>query len=185
MAIKKHLLIVVLISTIILASCADTQVQRIVNTTPVPFNTYAFDTTSLVGASDVSAQLVEFDNDLRLALGEFMQARGYRLSKDTKRADMILDYSVLITEEQSISEQASSGWEAQFDSNAIVGEAPLPVSMITKQVVLFVSLGPKGGPALWGGKATKNITRPEEQAERKRMVSNAVSELLNNLPPAP
>lgn len=170
----------------LLAGCETMQLERVEpRTAPVAFYTYAWGQSALGETPQASAQLVELDEALRTAVAEAMLSRGYRLIEDPTQADMVMDYQVAVVEEQFSGDPQNTSWEAQFDSNTPRGVVELPSRTGAPRVTLTLGLGPAGGMALWGGSATKLLTRPEDPKERRRILNTAVQELLRDLPPAP
>ncbi|MFV8781267.1 DUF4136 domain-containing protein [Microbulbifer sp. SA54] len=168
-----------------LTGCSPTQVEKIQpRSAPVAFSTYAWGTEALSATSGSSAQLVELDAELRQVVGALMAARGYRQLDNPANADMVVDYQVAIIEEEFAGDPQNESWDAQFDSNAQANVVELPTRTGAPRVTLGVGIGPANGAAIWGGRATKLITRPEDKAERQRILDRAVAEILEDLPPA-
>ena len=168
-----------------LAGCSTTQVEKIKpRTAPVAFSTYAWGTEALSATSGSSAQLVELDAELRQVVSALMASRGYRQVDSVDRAQMVVDYQIAIIEEEFSGDPQNESWDAQFDSNAPSGVVELPSRTGAPRVTLSVGIGPENGMPIWGGSATKLITRPEDKAERQRILDKAVAELLQELPPA-
>ncbi|MEX2961706.1 DUF4136 domain-containing protein [Microbulbifer sp. TYP-18] len=172
-----------LLGAALLAGCDTVQTQRIEpRSAPEAFSTYAWGRSGLATVPEASAQLVELDETLRASVSALMSARGYQLIEDPTRADMVMDYQVAVIEEQFAGDPTDSSWDAQFDSNAPSGVVELPARTGAPRFTLTLGLGRPGGMALWGGNATKLMTRPEDANERRRIIDTAVRELLESLP---
>ncbi|WGL16002.1 DUF4136 domain-containing protein [Microbulbifer bruguierae] len=169
-----------------IAGCSShTQIERIESrSAPVSFQTYAWGTEALSADTGAPAQLVELDLELRQVVGALMQARGYRLVDSPESAQMVVDYQIAVVHEEFASEETEESWDAQFDSNAQRGVVELPSRTGAPLVTLSVGVGPQHGMPIWGGSATKLMARPEDKSERQRVLNKAVSELLQDLPPA-
>ncbi|SHF87934.1 protein of unknown function [Microbulbifer donghaiensis] len=174
-----------LFATLMLAGCQDIQVERVEpRVAPVAFSTYAWGEAALSEAPEASAQLVELDEEMRAAVAGEMRARGYREVNEAARADMLIDYQVAVVEEQFSGDPTDPTWDAQFDSNATAGVVELPARTGAPRVILSLGIGRAGDAPIWGGSATKLLTRPESEAERQRIIGAAVRELLRDLPAA-
>ncbi|WP_250464960.1 DUF4136 domain-containing protein [Microbulbifer litoralis] len=181
-------LILVGLMGLLLAACQDMQVKRVESHPAVAgtrFSTYAWSEASLATtAPDAAAQVVELDDEMRAIVSAEMRSRGYREVEDKARADMVVDYQVAVIEQEFAGDPTDPEWDAQFDSNAQQGVVELPERTGAPRVVLTVGIGPDGGAAIWGGSATKLITRPESQEQRRRIIGAAVRDLLRDLPAA-
>ncbi|WP_237057195.1 DUF4136 domain-containing protein [Microbulbifer sediminum] len=174
-----------LLFALLLAGCESTVVERVQPAeAPVSFSTYAWGVAPLGDVPDASAQNVELDDELRQIVRAYMHQRGYRLVEDSAAADMVLDYQVSIVEEEVASEQSNPGWDAQFDSNAPRGTVELPNRTGAPRITLTLEIGRAEGAAIWGGSASKLLARPEDAAERQRLLGAAVREIFKDLPPA-
>jgi len=174
-----------LLGLLLLAGCEDIQVQRVEPAgAPVAFSTYAWGQAALSDAPEASAQLVELDQDMRSVVTAELRARGYREVDDAARADMIVDYQVAVVEEQFAGDPTDPSWDAQFDNNTPEGVVELPTRTGAPRVTLTLGIGRAGSAPIWGGSATKLLTRPEDAAERQRVIGTAVRELLKDLPAA-
>lgn len=172
-----------LVAALLATGCQNAQVKRIEPTAaPVPFSTYAWGDPALSDAPDVSAQMVELDQEVRMAVGGQLQARGYHRVEDPARADMVVDYQVALLQEEFSGDPSDPSWDAQFDSNAPEGVVELPARTGAPRIVLSLGIGRQGQPALWGGSATKLLVRPESRDERRRVIGAAVRNLLQDLP---
>lgn len=170
---------------LLLAACQDVQVQRVQPAAaPVAFSTYAWGHAALSDVPEASAQLVELDEDMRAAVTAELQARGYRQVADAERADMVVDYQVAVVEEQFSGDPTDPSWDAQFDNNAPQGVVELPARTGAPRVTLSLGIGRADSAPIWGGSATKLLTRPESAEERRRVIGSAVRELLKDLPAA-
>ncbi|SEA09528.1 DUF4136 domain-containing protein [Microbulbifer marinus] len=174
-----------LFATLVLAGCQDMQVERVEpRAAPVPFSTYAWGEAALSDVPEASAQLVELDEEMRAAVSGELRARGYREVDEVARADMLVDYQVAVVEEQFSGDPTDPTWDAQFDSNATKGVVELPERTGAPRVILSLGIGRADGAPIWGGSATKLLTRPESEEERRRIIGTAVRELLRDLPAA-
>ncbi|MCX2778138.1 DUF4136 domain-containing protein [Microbulbifer thermotolerans] len=170
---------------LLLAACQDVQVQRIEPAAaPVAFSTYAWSQAALSDVPEASAQLVELDQEMRAAVTAELQMRGYRQVEDTGSADMLVDYQVAVVEETFSGDPTDPSWDAQFDSNAPAGVVELPARTGAPRVTLTLGIGRADSVPIWGGSATKLLTRPESAEERQRVIGNTVRELLKDLPAA-
>ncbi|WP_308365478.1 MULTISPECIES: DUF4136 domain-containing protein [unclassified Microbulbifer] len=174
-----------LLAVLLLAACETMEVQRVEpRVAPVAFSTYTWGPSALGDVPEVSAQLVELDQEMRDVVAAEMGARGYRLVENGAGADMVVDYQVAVIEEQFAGDPTDSSWDAQFDSNATPGVVELPTRTGAPRVTLTLGIGRPGEPSIWGGTATKLMTRSEDAAERRHILSAAVRDLLKDLPPA-
>ncbi|WP_323846660.1 DUF4136 domain-containing protein [Microbulbifer magnicolonia] len=170
---------------LLLAGCQEMQVERVEpRSAPVAFSTYAWGQSALGDVPEASAQLVELDEEMRAAVAAELSARGYREEAEPGNADMLVDYQVAVVEEQFSGDPSNPSWDAQFDSNAAQGVVELPARTGAPRVTVTLGIGRPGGAAIWGGSATKLLTRPESAEERQRVIGTAVRELLRDLPAA-
>lgn len=177
-------LITALALLVLLAGCESMNVSPVQpQAAPVAFSTYAWGRQALEEDSDAPAQLVELDQELREVLTAFMHSRGYQLVTDPARADMLMDYQVVVIEEPFIGEYHDPSWDAQFNNNTPANMAELPVLTSAPQVTVTLGLGQPDGPAIWGGTASELLVRPESASERRRLLNSAARQLLRSLPP--
>lgn len=170
---------------LLLAACQDVQVQRVQPTSaPVAFSTYAWGQAALTDVPEASAQVVELDEEMRAAVTAELQARGYRQVEDAARADMVVEYHVAVVEEQFSGDPKDPSWDAQFDNNAPQDVVELPARTGAPRVTLSLGIGRADSGPIWGGSATKLLTRPESAEERRRVIGTAVRDLLKELPAA-
>lgn len=174
-----------LVALVLLGGCQDMQVQRVDSrAAAVGFSTYAWGQAALSDVPEASAQLVEVDEEMRSAVTAILHARGYRQVADTANADMVVDYQVAVIEEQFSGDPSNPSWDAQFDSNTPSGVVELPARTGAPRVTLTLGIGRADSTPIWGGSATKLLTRPESAAERQRVIGAAVRDLLRDLPVA-
>ncbi|MFC6633258.1 DUF4136 domain-containing protein [Microbulbifer taiwanensis] len=170
---------------LLLAGCQDMDVQRVQQgAAPVAFSTYAWGEAALSDVPEASAQLVELDEEMRAAVTAELRARGYREVTEAARADMLVDYQVAVVEEHFSGDPSNPSWDAQFDANAPQDVVELPSRTGAPRVTVSLGIGRAGGAPIWGGSATKLLTRPESAQERQRIIGAAVRELLKDLPAA-
>ncbi|WKD49288.1 DUF4136 domain-containing protein [Microbulbifer spongiae] len=178
-------LITGLFSLLLLLGCQEMQVEH-ANTgaQPVAFSTYKWGVSPLSEVPDVSAQLVELDEEMRDTVAAQLEQRGYRRVDEDQYADMVVDYQVALVDEFFSGDTRDPSWDKQFDSNAPQDVVELPPLTDAPLVVMSVGIGPPGGIVIWGGSASEILTRPDSVEQRQRLISKGVSELLRDLPPA-
>lgn len=185
MMITGRMMIVGFFALALLGGCQEMQVERVKqNGAAVGFSTYAWGQAALSDVPDASAQLVELDEEMRGAVTAELQARGYRQVADNANADMVVDYQIAVIEEQFSGDPSNPSWDAQFDSNSQSGVVELPERTGAPRVTLMLGIGRADSAPIWGGSATKLLTRPESDTERQRIISAAVRDLLRDLPAA-